>query len=66
MGEYQLVPDISMNSAPVYRHTGGGGCLYYNNNNNWAVSKHEINSTQADIINDKEEQSKIIHLKLVG
>ena len=60
MGEYQLVPDISMNSAPVYRHTGGGGCLYYNNNNNWAVNKHEINPTEADIVNNKEDQSKDI------
>ena len=58
IGEYQLVPDISMNFAPVYRHTGGGGCLYYNNNNNWAVNKHEINPTEADIVNNKEDQSK--------
>ena len=58
MGEYQLVPDTTMNNAPVYRQTGGGGCLYYNNNNNWAVNKHEINPTEADIVNGNEEQSK--------
>ena len=57
MGEYQLVPDITMNNAPVYRHTEGAGCLYYNNNDNWAINKRDINPTDADIINDKEEQS---------
>ena len=56
MGEYQLVPDISMNNAPVFRSQSG--CLYYNDEGNWAVNKQTIDPYSADIVNDKEDQNK--------
>ena len=48
MGEYELLPDITMNNAPVYRN--GVGCLYYNNNGNWAVNKDSIDPSDASYV----------------
>ena len=54
-----MVPDITMNNAPVYRHKGGAtACIYLNNNGQWSVNRDDIDPTEADIVNGKQDQSK--------